>query len=289
VFLSSWNLLGTRKSSTGQGATIANTSTPLPLDSITDAGARARGRVIVSGSHGGLYPAYLASRAGAKAVVLNDAGGGLEAAGIAGVLALAEIGMAAAAAAHHSCRIGDARDALAHGSISAVNSVAESFGVRVGTTVADAGKLLGAAPLPSGSLPEIAETRRLSQLDGSNVDIVLADSASLVVKEDAGRIVITGSHGGLIGGDPTRALKAAAALGVFNDAGYGCGAAGTTRLPALDELGIAAVAVAHTSARIGDAASAWATGVISCANRTAHAAGMKIGEPLAAAVRRVWC
>jgi hypothetical protein len=92
----------------------------------------------------------------------------------------------------------------------------------------------------------------------------------------------------LIGGDPARALKAAAALGGFNDAGYDCDAAGTTRLPALDERGIAAVTVAHTSARIGDAASAWETGVISCTNRAARDAGIRIGEPLAAAIQRVW-
>jgi len=262
---------------------------PLLLDSITDAGAQARGRVVVSGSHGGLYPAYLVSRAGARAVILNDAGGGLEAAGIAGVMALDKVGVAAAAASHGSCGIGDAADALAHGTVSAVNAAAEALGVRIGTTVADASVLLAAAPEPSGGLPEVAETRRTVPLRGSNAMLVLADSASLVAAEDVGRIVITGSHGGLIGGDPARALKAAAALGVFNDAGYGCDAAGTTRLPALDERGVAAVTVSHQSARIGDAASAWESGVISCVNRTATAAGLRIGEPLAATIRRVWC
>ena len=262
---------------------------PLLFDSITDAGKQARGRVIVSGSHGGLYPAYLVSRAGARAVILNDAGGGLEAAGIAGVRALDKVGVAAAAASHLSCRIGDAADTLAHGTISAVNAVAETLGVRIGTTVADASVLLATAPEPSGSLPQISETRQIMRLDGAHVELVLADSASLVAANDKGRVVITGSHGGLIGGDPARALKAAASLGVFNDAGYGCDEAGTTRLPALDELGIAAVTVSNRSARIGDAASAWETGLISCANRTASAAGVRIGDPLAATLRRLWC
>jgi hypothetical protein len=267
-----------------------HTAEPLLLDSITDAAEQARGRVIVSGSHGGLYPAYLASRAGSKAVILNDAGGGLEGAGIAGVVALDGIGMAAAAVTHNSCRIGDARDTFDRGVISAVNALAESLGVRIGTTAAVAGELLAAAPQPSDNLPEIAESRRVLRPDGCKVTIVLADSASLVAEdEDTGRIVVTGSHGGLIGGDPARALKAAAAFGVFNDAGYECDAAGTTRLPALDKSGIAAVTVAHTSARIGDAASAWETGVISCTNRVARDAGVATGEPLAEAIRRLWC
>ena len=70
--------------------------------------------------------------------------------------------------------------------------------------------------------------------------------------EDEGEIVVTGSHGGLIGADPKRALKANARLAVFNDAGVGCDEAGITRLAVLDDRGVAAVTVAHTSAKIGD-------------------------------------
>lgn len=262
---------------------------PLLFDSITDADARARDRVVVSGSHGGRYAAYLAARAVPRAVIFNDAGGGLDDAGVAGVLALAGIGMAAAAAAQTSCRIGDAGDALARGTISTANSLAASLGVRAGMPVADACGRLAAAPEPAGSLAEMTESRQVLALEGSDRLLVLADSASLVTAEDAGRIVVTGSHGGLIGGDPARALKADAALAVFNDAGYGRGEAGTTRLPALDARAIAAVTVSHRSARIGDAASAWAGGVISCANRTATAAGLRPGAALAAAVREAWC
>ena len=263
------------------------TADPLLLDSVTDASAQARGRVMVSGSHGGLYAAYLAARSGARAVILNDAGRGLEDAGITGVIALERVGMAAAAAAHDSCRIGDAGDAMAHGTISACNALAASLGVKIGLSVAHASELLAAAPEPCGVMPEITETRRVIQPDGVALKLVLADSASLVRRQDAGRIVITGSHGGLIGSDPKRALKAAAALGVFNDAGYACGEAGTLRLPALDARGIAALTVSYSSARIGDAMSAWESGVISCVNRSARDAGCEIGESLAAAIRRL--
>ena len=117
---------------------------------------------------------------------------------------------------------------------------------------------------------------------------MLADSASLVGPDDAGRIVITGSHGGLVGGDPARALKTEAALAVFNDAGGGIEDAGVTRLPALDVRGIAAVTVSHGSARIGDAASAWKTGAISHANGAAAALGAQPGETLRAWIDRAF-
>jgi len=75
-------------------------------------------------------------------------------------------------------------------------------------------------------------------------------------------------------------LKAAASLAVFNDAGGGIEDAGLTRLPALDARAIPAVTVAHTSARIGDAVSAWETGVISHANATAAALRARPGASL---------
>ena len=73
----------------------------------------------------------------------------------------------------------------------------------------------------------------------------------------------------LIGGDPSRALKAKAKIVVFNAAGVGIEGIGITRLPALDKRGVAAVAVDCQTARIGDAASALDTGLISHANQMA--------------------
>ena len=51
---------------------------------------------MITGSHGGLYPAAIASKWQMRAVIFNDAGMGLENAGVAGVMALENIGMAAA-------------------------------------------------------------------------------------------------------------------------------------------------------------------------------------------------
>ncbi|UTW52910.1 hypothetical protein KFF05_06000 [bacterium SCSIO 12827] len=249
------------------------------LPSITDVDAAHQGRVVVSGSHGGLYPGYLAAKAGLRAVVLNDAGGGLDGAGVAGIHALDQAGMAAAAVSHLSARIGDAGDMMARGVVATVNTAANNLGIAVGMTCAEAAQRLAGAPVSAATLPPVDEARRVITQDGGP-DVVLVDSASLVGAEDRGRIVITASHGGLVGGDPARALKTAAALAVFNDAGSGIEDAGLTRLPALDTRGIPAVTVAHTSARIGDAASAWETGVISHANAAAAALGARAGNRL---------
>ncbi|HHL21028.1 MAG TPA: hypothetical protein ENJ52_05815 [Aliiroseovarius sp.] len=253
---------------------------PILRDSITDAGPDDAGHVVISGSHGGLYPAALASALGLRAVLFNDAGVGLERAGISGVMALAGVGMAAAAVDCGSARIGDAADALARGRISHANAVADRLGVAPGMKVAQAAGLLARAALPAGQLPPYEEGRALRRLANGLV-VHLLDSASMVGPEHAGEVVITGSHGGLIGGDPARALKAPARIAVFNDAGLGPDEVGAARLPALERRGLAAVTVAATSARIGDAASALDSGVISRVNRPAAGIGARPGLALA--------
>ena len=253
--------------------------TALLLNSITDADTSACGRVVVSGSHGGMYPAAIASRAGLHAVIFNDAGIGFQQAGIAGVRALDSCGMAAAAVACHSAEIGSATDALDNGMISFANDHARLAGVRPDMAAQDAVALLSQAPAPHGQLAPVPEARwDQERTEGSA--LLCVDSASLVKPTDAGRIIITGSHGGLIGGDPARALKAKALLAVFNDAGGGKNNIGTSRLPALQAQGIAAITVSHDSCRIGDAESALADGVISALNPCAQAMHARINARL---------
>ncbi len=252
-------------------------------DSITDLVPGDGGRVAVSGSHGGLYPASLASRAGLRAVLFNDAGIGLEGAGVGGVMALDAVGMAAAGVDCMSARIGDARDALARGIVSRPNRHARALGVRPGMAVGEAVALLRCAPEPAGKLSPHEEAQTQKALRPGGAPVFLLDSASMVGPEHAGQLVVTGSHGALIGGDPARALKAPARVAVFNDAGLGPGEIGCSRLPALEAQGIAAVTVSAETARIGDAASALETGVISRANASARALGAREGLAL-----RMW-
>jgi hypothetical protein len=103
------------------------------------------------------------------------------------------------------------------------------------------------------------------------------DSASLVGAEHAGAVVVTGSHGGLLGGRLDTALKADALAALFNDAGIGIDEAGLTRLPALDSRGIPAGTVAAASARIGDARSTYEDGILTRVNQRADALGLAPG------------
>ena len=253
---------------------------PLLLDSITDANVESAGRLVVSGSHGGCYPAAVASQYGIQAVLFNDAGIGFEDAGVAGVLELATVGMAAAALDCCTCQIGSATDAIARGRISVVNAVAKTLGVAEGMKAIEALDHLADAPAPAGKLPPILEARSSITLTNSGCLIHLLDSASLVTSDDTGEVVITGSHGALIGGDSARALKAAARIAIFNDAGVGVDSMGITRLPALDGRGIAAATVDCHSARIGDARSALETGVLSHVNWVAETKGAQKGSTL---------
>jgi hypothetical protein len=114
-------------------------------------------------------------------------------------------------------------------------------------------------------------------LIGDKPQVWALDSASLVAPEHHDAIVITGSHGGLLGGRPETALKYDVRAAFYNDAGIGIDDAGVSRLPALDRRGIAALTVAAASARIGDARSSYEDGVLSRVNGSAAALGLKPG------------
>jgi hypothetical protein len=252
----------------------------LVADSITKLGDEAAGRVLVAASHGGLYPGYLAAAARLRGVILNDAGIGLDEAGVAALPYLDDFAMPAATIGHFSARIGNGADMIARGVISRVNRAAEALGCRPDDTSRACALRMAAASFsgPAGNPPPYEEARTLLRQGGPGEPSVWGiDSASLVRPEDAGQIVVTGSHGGLLGDRPETALRVNALAAVFNDAGIGLDRAGISRLRALNDRGIAAVAVAAASARIGDARSAWATGRITAANESALRVGAYSG------------
>lgn len=250
---------------------------PILADSITRIGPDAVGAVVVTGSHGGVYAAWLARKAGCRAAIFNDAGVGRDQAGIGGLAWLDAHDMAAAAVDHRSADIGDAGAMMAHGIISHVNARATACGVHPRQNCVEAARLLAAASVPEGPIETVSEAREEIMEEGAERRIILIDSASLVEARDAGQIVITGSHGALFGGNPMNALKFDAAFAAFNDAG---GGVGVSRLPALQGRGIAAVTVSAASARIGDARSTFEEGVVSAANPMALSRGARIGERL---------
>lgn len=115
--------------------------------------------------------------------------------------------------------------------------------------------------------------------------VLLVDSITQLVADDAGACVVSGSHGGR--SSASYALAVPLALVVFNDAGIGKDEAGVAALALLQAAGRAAATVAHTSARIGDAADTWQHGVISRVNAAAAALGLAPGQPLQAALMRL--
>src|SRR5438128_655667 len=229
-------------------------------DSITRIADEAAGAVVVNASHGGIYAAYLAAKLGAAAAIFNDAGVGRERAGIAGLDYLQELGVAAATVGHATARIGDGADMMARGVITHANELAEASGCRPAMACRDAAAALQAAAPGRHAPPPALEAVFL--LIPKPPCVWALDSASLVAPEHHDAIVITGSHGGLLGGKPETALKYDVRAAFYNDAGIGIDDAGVSRLPALDARGITAACVSAASARIGDARSSYEDGLL---------------------------
>ena len=266
---------------------IAQTKTPvIVVDSITTVPAVSTRPVIVTGSHGGLIAAQFAILHHPSGVIFNDAGVGLDRAGISGLVLLNSLGIPAATVGHNTARIGDSADMMNRGLLSHCNERASQIGLRSGLPCQQAAKIMATAKTPERlDLPPPEEARR--RVAKGPLEIWLVDSASLVQPSDAGHIIITGSHGGLVGGDPNKAIKAHVRFAVFNDAGIGIDKAGIGRLHALEAQGIAAATISAQSARIGDALSTWNTGVISACNEIAMAHGVTIGLTTVESVDRM--
>jgi len=247
----------------------------LVADSITRVGAEAAGAVVVNGSHGGVYAAYVAAKLRVAAAVFNDAGVGYDQAGIAGLDYLAGLSVPAAVVRHDTARIGDGSDMMARGIISHANAPSIVLGCRPCMTCRDAAAALQQASPGVREPPPALEAAFL--LIAERPAVWALDSASLVGAEQIGAVVVTGSHGGLLGGKPDTALKVDALAALFNDAGIGMDEAGVTRLPALDARGIAAGTVAASSARIGDARSTYEDGILTRVNQCAAALGIAPG------------
>lgn len=262
---------------------------PLLADCASGLGDAAAGAVVVCGSHGALFPAWIAARARVKAIVFNDAGIGRHSAGISGVTWLANLGIAACAVDHRSARIGDAADMLASGTVTYVNDEAAHHGCLPGHTCRQVVEcLLAQAADPDiHDLGELGQTR-LPIANTGHRPVWALDSMTLVREADRRAIVVTGSHGGLLGGDSGDGMVAVDVFAAFfNDAGGGKDEAGFARLPVLDERGIAAATVSCHTARIGDGRSSYDTGVVSRANAIARRLEVTEGMSAREAVARL--
>jgi len=105
----------------------------------------------------------------------------------------------------------------------------------------------------------------------------IVDSITELGPGDQGCIAVSGSHGGV--SSARYALAARPLLTVFNDAGVGKDNAGIVALSLLQQQALAAATVSHASARIGDAQSTLADGIITHLNAAAAALGLSAGQP----------
>lgn len=253
------------------------------VDSVTELTEASRAAVAVTGSHGGEFSGRAALAARVRGVVFSDAGGG---AGVSGLAFLAEHGVAAAAVGVGSARIGDGNDVWRGGIVTAHNTIAAALGVELGMTCqAAALRMTHNHPVTRPAAGPPTESRTL--VAAGRVTVWALDSASLTGPWDNDTVLVTGSHGGLPGGDPARALNCAPVLAAFNDAGVGKDNAGIGRLRPLDDRDIAAVTVSAASARIGDGVSTVEDGVISHVNTAATRLGATEGERMRDLVGRL--
>jgi hypothetical protein len=253
--------------------------TVLIHDSVVKLPPEAQGAVAIGGSHGAAYAAYMSAKFGCRAAIHHDAGIGKDEAGVGGLAYADKLGMAMAAVATASARIGDGQDMYARGLISCANLLAERCGVRAGMSCQEAAELLKAAPWPHAMPPVMGETRHLVE------GFACVDSSSLLVAEDRDGIVATGSHCALNSGQAVEPFRPK--LVFFNDAGPGADKGGIKGFEVLDRAGIAGVAVAAHSARIGDGRSTLQDGIVSAVSDAAYRLGARVGGSALALARAV--
>jgi uncharacterized protein YunC (DUF1805 family) len=115
-------------------------------DSAAEMGEDSGHDIFVDGSHCGSNVGEMALHAHVLGMIGNDAGLGKNDAGIVGLKMLDEEGIAAAAVAAMSAKIGSGDSTYEQGVISAVNEVAKKLGVAVGMSAREAAEKMLAAP-----------------------------------------------------------------------------------------------------------------------------------------------
>lgn len=256
-------------------------------NSVTTLGDECFGHVVLAGSHGATYAAFLAVKSGALGIILNDAGFAKDDSGISGGKYCDSLGVPFATVGSDSCRIGDGESMRNEGIISYVNNTAKLLGVEKGMPAILAANKLTLAKVSDKISEEYSEARKELTSSESKREIILMDSISLVTEKDRDKIVVSGSHGGMLGKDPKTAMKHDAFAGFFHDGGIGKGAAGITRLEPLNARGIIAATVDGMSARIGDGESVYNDGVISHFNSEAEKLGCQVGMRLKIFIDRI--
>jgi uncharacterized protein YunC (DUF1805 family) len=234
-----------------------------------------------------------------KAVFLNNAGIGKNQAGISGLKHYEAEGILACAVDHNSAEIGVARDTWENGIISHTNGLAEATGIKGGDTVQEAVtkirhlfNISSSAPINQNLETSIGEETANSNkadlkkqvqtlIDG--VSITVTDSITFLKENNAGDIVVCGSHGGLSAGEyaQKRCVKAV----FFNDAGIGKNNAGVKSLDSLSDAGILACTVDCMSAEIFNGQDILDNGIITVCNQLAKERNINVRMTVKEAIR----
>lgn len=261
------------------------------LDSLGDLQPRNTSPILVCGSHcgGNRDLARHVKNCHVKAVFLNNAGVGKNQAGIRGLTHYEAEHMLACAVDHNSAEIGIARDTWESGIISHTSTQAEAVGIQIGDTVKEAvAKIIKIIDLPSSTqknknleslINENEENRNKvdlkkqiqTQIDG--VSITVTDSITFLNENNAGDIVVCGSHGGISAGAYAQKYRVKAVF--FNDAGIGKNHAGIKSLESLNDAGILACTVDCMSAEIFNGQDVLDNGIITVCNQLAKTRNIK--------------
>ena len=247
---------------------------------------RTRTRCVVSGSHGGLIAARYASRRACAPRSSTTPAIGLDDAGIAGLVAPGHDRHGGGGRRASSARIGDGADTLARGVVSRANALARGGGRRRRAwRVATAA---GVCCATHRRYARSSDARRVCQkaacLASRRRPALRRSSRRLDRPRRAGRRGRDARHRlarrAARRRSDDRACASTRARAFFHDAGRGQATTPARRACRCStRAAFAAATVDYRTARIGDARSMWASGVLSCVNAPlarSAAAGMSV-------------
>jgi hypothetical protein len=239
--------------------------------------------VAVGASFAGAATAAMAMRPGVKAWIAHEGGPGKDDAGVSGLPLAQRFGIPAAAIATMTAGLSRGMTLIA-GTVSRANEAALALGVRPGQKGGEAAKLMLKAPRGKPcELHGIIDESIHEMEIGPNGRIYAVWSFSRVRGEHPNDVFCVASHGGKVMAQ--YALQARPRGLIANDAGRGLDYSGTDGLEVMDEQRIPAATVSAQSARLGDALSTYRDGIISAANASARAIGVRINMTAREAAR----
>jgi len=271
------------------------------LDSLGDLQPNNISPILVCASHCGDNGAFARKlkNCRVKAVFLNNAGIGKNQAGISGLPHYAAEGILACAVDHNSAEIGVASDTWESGIISHTNTLVKEAGIQPGDSVQGAvARIINTFDKSSQiqtnkPIETVLDENKDSkvdlkkqiqtQIDG--VSITVTDSITFLNENNAGDIVVCGSHGGVSAGHYAQKLQLKAVF--FNDAGIGKNNAGIKSLDSLSDAGILACTVDCISAEIFNGQDILDNGIITACNQLATSRNIKENMTVKEAIKYI--